>query len=92
MSVFSCFEGFVDLRLAKDKNKQKIAFVDYDSEDYAKYAMNSTKGFRFAASTRGITVRFSERTRQPGQQQQQPPNGSKGPSRRFEEKPQHPGG
>lgn len=64
--VFSCFEGFVEVRLARDKNKyhfsltltlfrQKIAFVDYEGEDQAKYAMSSTKGFRFALSTRGIS-------------------------------------
>lgn len=46
--------------------------MDYDKEDNAKYAMNSTKGFRFAASTRGISksnsikflaVRYSENTK-----------------------------
>jgi hypothetical protein len=35
--------------------RQKIAFIDYDSEDKARYAMSGTKGFRFPASTRGIS-------------------------------------
>ena len=65
-SVFGCFDGFIEVRLAKDKNRyviivhysnyrQTIAFVDYEKDEHAKYAMNSTKGFRFASSTKGIS-------------------------------------
>jgi len=28
-SVFKCFGGFLEVRLARDKNRQRIAFVDY---------------------------------------------------------------
>jgi len=28
-SVFKCFAGFNEVRLARDKNRQRIAFVDY---------------------------------------------------------------
>jgi RNA recognition motif-containing protein len=62
-SVFSCFDGFNEVRLARDKNRQRIAFVDYEHEGAATYAMNSTRGFRFSNSTKGITVRFSENTK-----------------------------
>lgn len=29
---FNKFDGFLDLRIAWDKNRQKIAFVDYETE------------------------------------------------------------
>lgn len=61
--MFSCFDGFQEVRLARDKNRQRIAFVDYDQDSAATYAMNSTRGFRFQNSTKGITVRFSENTK-----------------------------
>jgi RNA recognition motif-containing protein len=62
-SVFKCFGGFNEVRLARDKNRQRIAFVDYENEASALYAMNSLKGFRFHNTTKGITVRFSENTK-----------------------------
>lgn len=62
-SVFRCFAGFNEVRLARDKNRQRIAFVDYQDERSAQYAMESVKGFRFGNSPKGITVRFSENTK-----------------------------
>ena len=62
-SVFRCFGGFNEVRLARDKNRQRIAFVDYQDERSAQYAMESVKGFRFGNSAKGITVRFSENTK-----------------------------
>jgi RNA recognition motif-containing protein len=62
-SVFKCFGGFNEVRLARDKNRQRIAFVDYENQESAQYAMNSLKGFRFHNTTKGITVRFSENTK-----------------------------
>lgn len=54
-SFFNCFDGFIDVRVARDKNKQRIAFVDYDTEQKAKFAMNSTRGYRFPSATKGIS-------------------------------------
>jgi RNA recognition motif-containing protein len=34
-SVFCCFDGFIEVRLARDKNKQRISFVDYENEAMA---------------------------------------------------------
>jgi len=53
--IYRCFDGFVEVRIAKDRNRQKIAFIDYTGEEQAKIAMNSTRGFRFPSSTRGIS-------------------------------------
>lgn len=61
--MFKCFSGFNEVRLARDKNRQRIAFVDYQDDNSAQYAMNSLKGFRFNNTNKGITVRFSENTK-----------------------------
>ncbi len=53
--VFSQFNGFHEVRLAKDKNRQRIAFVDYDTPQAAEYAMSSTIGYRLANSNKGIS-------------------------------------
>ena len=81
--MFKCFGGFNEVRLARDKNRQRIAFVDYENEASALYAMTSLKGFRFHNTTKGITVRFSENTKNnaplptlPGQPVK-PPNDSR---------------
>ena len=62
-AVCKCFPGFNEVRLARDKNRQRIAFVDYDNDANANYAMNSLRGYRFLNTTKGITVRFSENTK-----------------------------
>ena len=36
-------------------HRQKIAFVDYQSEDFGRKALEAVKGFRFSNSTRGIS-------------------------------------
>ena len=53
--IFSCFDGFVEVRIARDRNKQKIAFIDYKEEEHAKVAMNSTRGFRLPNCSKGIS-------------------------------------
>ena len=53
--VFSQFNGFHEVRLAKDKNRQRIAFVDYDTPMAAEYAMSSTIGYRLSNSNKGIS-------------------------------------
>ena len=53
--VFSQFNGFHEVRLAKDKNRQRIAFVDYDTPQAAEYAMSSTIGYRLSNSNKGIS-------------------------------------
>ena len=61
--IFNVFDGFIEVRIAKDRNRQKIAFVDFKSEESAKIAMDSTRGFRFPNSTRGINVRYSDNSK-----------------------------
>lgn len=34
-AVFKLFGGFNEVRLARDKNRQRIAFVDYEDEQSA---------------------------------------------------------
>ena len=54
--VFSQFNGFHEVRLAKDKNRQRIAFVDYDTPGAAEYAMQATIGYRISTnSSKGIS-------------------------------------
>ena len=53
--VFSQFNGFHEVRLAKDKNRQRIAFVDYDRPQAAEYAMSSTIGYRLSNANKGIS-------------------------------------
>ena len=43
------------MRIARDRNKQKIAFIDYKSEEDAKIAMNLTRGFRLPNTNKGIS-------------------------------------
>ena len=61
--IFQQFMGFTEVRLARDKNRQRIAFVDYENQKSAEYAMQSTLGYKFGNASKGITVRFSENTK-----------------------------
>ena len=61
--IFSNFAGFTEVRIARDKNRQRIAFVDYQNQKTAEYAMNCTLGYKFGNANKGITVRFSENTK-----------------------------
>tara|TARA_B110001450_G_C17207774_1_gene314137 strand:- start:217 stop:390 length:174 start_codon:yes stop_codon:yes gene_type:complete len=53
--IFSSFDGFIEVRIARDRNKQKIAFIDYKAEEQAKIAMNLTRGFRLPNTNKGIS-------------------------------------
>ena len=33
--IFSCFDGFIEVRIARDRNRQRIAFVDYTDQEKA---------------------------------------------------------
>lgn len=61
--VFSQFNGFHEVRLARDKNRQRIAFVDYEEQQEAEFAMRSTLGYRFANSSKGISKSAASHSR-----------------------------
>jgi len=68
----SLMSGLPEIETSKSKliylntffeRRQKIAFVDYTSEESAKTAMSSTRQFRFPGSSKGITVRYSDNSK-----------------------------
>lgn len=46
-NIFSELEGYIETRLKKTTAKGKIAFIDFETEVNAKYAMNLLQNFKF---------------------------------------------
>ena len=62
-SIFKDFEGYIETRTARDRSGQKIAFCDFEDHKSASFAMQSCLGYRFQGSTKGITLRISENSK-----------------------------
>lgn len=65
-ALFWKFDGFDALWFARDKNRQKIAFIDYTDEQSAQRALNEMSGFRFPGdkiNTKGLVIWISDNSK-----------------------------
>jgi hypothetical protein len=74
-NIFSELEGYIDSRIKVLNDKRKIAFIDYETEKDAKFAMETLQGFRFAEEDKGLIIKVSDNTKQ-GINQGNNPNNS----------------
>lgn len=64
-SLFCEFEGYRETRVkATSSDKRKIAFIDFESESQAKFAMETLQGHKFHPGDAGISIHFSENNKQ----------------------------
>jgi hypothetical protein len=61
-NIFAEIEGFKESRLKITNDKRKIAFVDYETEKDAKFALETLQGFRFSQEDRGMLIKISDNT------------------------------
>ena len=66
--IFGEMEGYKECRMKAMNDKRKIAFVDFDSEREAKFALETLQGFRFQEDDKGIYIKFSDNTKGGGTQ------------------------
>lgn len=52
--------GFLDIRVKTVSDKNKIAFVDYDSEENASNAKDIMQSFKFHNDDQGILIKFAD--------------------------------
>ena len=61
-NIFAEIEGFKESRLKITNDKRKIAFIDYETEKDAKFALETLQGFRFSQEDRGMFIKISDNT------------------------------
>lgn len=61
--LFIDMEGYRETRMKGTNDKRKIAFVDYEHEDEARFAMNALQGFKFSPEDKGLIIKFSDNTK-----------------------------
>lgn len=61
--LFKSMEGYIETRMKNTNDRRKIAFVDFHSENEAKFAMNTYQGFKFDPDDRGLIIKFSDNTK-----------------------------
>lgn len=62
-NIFCELEGYITTRM-KGVDNRRIAFVDYESERDAKFAMDTLQGFKFSPEDeRGIHIKYSDNTK-----------------------------
>ena len=60
-NIFCEFDGYKETRMkGNDIDKRKIAFVDYQSESNARFALETLNGFKFSVNDKGIFIKFSD--------------------------------
>lgn len=62
-NLFGDLEGYRETRTKGAQDRRKIAFVDFDSEKEAKFAMNTLQGFKFSEQDRGLILKFSDNSK-----------------------------
>ena len=67
--LFKELEGYRETRVKITNDKRTIAFIDYDTEKVAKFAMETLQNFKFSEGDKGIIIKISDNTKG-GQQQE----------------------
>jgi len=61
--LFRVMEGYIETRMKNTNDRRKIAFIDYHSENDARFAMNTYQCFKFNHDDRGLIIKFSDNTK-----------------------------
>ncbi len=61
--LFRVMEGYIETRMKNTNDRRKIAFIDYQSENDARFALNTYQGFKFGPDERGLIIKFSDNTK-----------------------------
>ena len=61
--LFSAMEGYIETRMKGTNDRRKIAFIDFQSENDARFALNTYQGFKFGVEERGLIIKFSDNTK-----------------------------
>ena len=74
-NIFCEFDGYKETRMkGNDIDKRKIAFVDYESESNARFALETLNGFKFSVNDKGIFIKFSDNNKSGDNQDGKPKN------------------
>ncbi len=58
--LFRVMEGYIETRMKNTNDRRKIAFIDFQSENDARFAMNTYQAFKFSQDERGLIIKFSD--------------------------------
>ena len=61
--LFRAMEGYIETRMKNTNDRRKIAFIDYQTENDARFALNTYQGFKFSSDERGLIIKFSDNTK-----------------------------
>lgn len=61
--LFRVMEGYIETRMKNTNDRRKIAFIDFQSEIDARFAMNTYQAFKFSQDERGLIIKFSDNTK-----------------------------
>lgn len=61
--LFKVMEGYIETRMKNTNDRRKIAFIDFQTEPDARFAMNTYQGFKFEPDERGLIIKFSDNTK-----------------------------
>jgi hypothetical protein len=62
-NIFCELDGYIEMRM-KGSDNRKIAFVDYETDKEAKFAMETLQGFKFSQDDpKGIVIKISDNTK-----------------------------
>ena len=74
-NIFCEFDGSKETRMkGNDIDKRKIAFVDYESDSNARFALETLNGFKFSVHDKGIFIKFSDNNKNGDNQEGKPKN------------------
>jgi RNA recognition motif-containing protein len=63
-NLFSELEGYIETRIKGTNDKRKIAFIDFEAEKEAKFALETLQGFKFSSEDKGIIIKISDNTKE----------------------------
>jgi hypothetical protein len=61
--LFRVMEGYIETRMKNTNDRRKIAFIDFQTENDARFALNTYQGFKFVSDERGLIIKFSDNTK-----------------------------
>jgi RNA recognition motif-containing protein len=62
-SLFDYYEGYIETRLKPSSDSRKIAFVDFEEEAHAHFAIENLQGFRFSPEDKGLILKISDNSK-----------------------------
>jgi RNA recognition motif-containing protein len=62
-SLFRDYNGYIETRMKATNDNRKIAFVDYEDEEDAKFVIDTLQGFRFSPEDKGLILKISDNSK-----------------------------